>query len=97
MTTASREAIKKLLGQIPFTAELYWLARQRDKPITSRFSLKHLQAAMPELVTQAAKLRQSAPPGKNVLLFATLHYWIEHAALLGLALSAQVHKFTLAY
>ena len=97
MTAVSREAIKKLLGQIPFTAELYWLARQRGKPITSRFSLKHLQAAMPELVAKATILRQSAKPGKNVLLFATLHYWIEHVALLGMALAAQGHKVTLAY
>jgi hypothetical protein len=51
MTTLSgRDNIKNVLGQIPFTAELYWLVRQKGKPLQSRFSLKHLQAAMPELV-----------------------------------------------
>lgn len=97
MTLSRKESIKNLLGQIPFTAELYWLVRQRGKPIKSRFSLKYLQEAMPELKTQAELLRQSARPGRNVFIFATLHYWIEHAALLGIALAAQGHKVTLGY
>lgn len=97
MVLSSKEGIKNLLGQIPFTAELYWLVRQRGKPIQSRFSLRHLQNAMPDLVAQAAALRQNAPAGKNVFIFATLHYWIEHAALLGLALASQGHKVTLGF
>ena len=32
-----------------------------------------------------------------MLVFASLHYWIEHAALLGMALSAQGHQVTLGY
>ena len=97
MTISGKEAVKQLLGQIPFTAELYWLLRQRGKPLHSRFSLRHLQEAMPELVTQAAELRQHARPGRNIFIFATLHYWIEHAAVLALSLAAQGHKVTLAY
>jgi hypothetical protein len=97
MAVTGKEAIKNLLGQVPFTAELYWLFRQRGKPIQSRFSLKHLQMAMPELVTQASELRKNAPPGKNIFIFATLHYWIEHAALLGMALAARGHKVTLGF
>jgi hypothetical protein len=97
MAVTSKDAIKNLLGQVPFTAELYWLFRQRGKPIQSRFSLKHLQMAMPELVTQASELRKNAPPGKNIFIFATLHYWIEHAALLGMALAARGHKVTLGF
>jgi hypothetical protein len=98
MTTVSgRDSIKNVLGQIPFTAELYWLVRQRGKPLQSRFSLKHLQAAMPELTAQAAALRQQAQPGRNIFIFATLHYWIEHAALLSLTLAAQGHHVTLGF
>jgi hypothetical protein len=98
MTTVSgRDSIKNVLGQIPFTAELYWLVRQRGKPLQSRFSLKHLQAAMPELTAQAAVLRQQAQPGRNIFIFATLHYWIEHAALLSLTLAAQGHHVTLGF
>jgi len=97
MATATKDALKRVLGEIPFTAELYWLVRQRGKPIASRFSLKRLQAALPELTAQAAALRNGNGAGKKVFLFATLHYWIEHASLMGLALAAEGHRVTLGY
>ncbi|HEY9075509.1 MAG TPA: hypothetical protein VIO61_03125 [Anaerolineaceae bacterium] len=97
MRVAGKEIVKQLLGEIPFTAELYWLLRQRGKPIASRFSLRHLQQEMPALVEQAKSLKASAPNGKRIFIFATLHYWIEHAALLGIALASQGHRVTLGY
>ena len=97
MAAMGKEAIKSLLGQIPFTAELYWLVRQGGNSIQSHFTLKHLQAAMPELVEEATMLRLTAPVGRKVFIFATLHYWIEHAALLGMALAAQGHQVTLGF
>jgi hypothetical protein len=97
MRVAGKQVIKNLLGQIPFTAELYWLMRQNGRPIQTRFSLKQLHAELPEIVAQAAELRKQAAPGKKVFIFATLHYWIEHAALLGISLAAQGHQVTLGY
>ncbi len=97
MKVAGKQVIKNLLGQIPFTAELYWLMRQNGRPIQTRFSLKHLQAELPEIVAQAVELRRGAPSGKKVFIFATLHYWIEHTALLGIAMAAQGHQVTLGY
>lgn len=97
MSTVGKQAIKNLLGQIPFTAELYWLLRQNGRPISTRFSLKHLQTELPDMVQQAAELRKLAPAGKKVFLFASLHYWIEHAALLGVTLAADGHQVTLGY
>jgi len=97
MTPSGTEAIKRILGGIPFTAELYWLMRQRGKPINTHFSLRGLQTHMPEIAPLVAEMHKSAPAGKKVLVFATLHYWIEHAALVGMALSAQGHKVTLGY
>lgn len=94
---SGKETIKKILGQIPFTAEVYWLVRQRGNPIQTRFSLKKLQATLPEIVSEVNALRPIKPSGKKVFLFASLHYWIEHAALLGLALASQGHKVTLGY
>ena len=93
----AKEALKHILGEIPFTAELYYLVRQNGRPIQSRFSLKHLQTAMPELVEQATELRRTAKLGKKVAMFSTLHYWIEHAALLGLALAAQGHQVSFGF
>ncbi len=97
MTPTGTEAIKRILGGIPFTAELYWLIRQRGKPINTRFSLRGLQAHMPEIAPVVTSLNKAAPVGKKVLVFATLHYWIEHAALLSLSLAAQGHKVTMGY
>lgn len=97
MTPSGKDTIKRILGNIPFTAELYYLVRQRGKPLRTRFSLRNLQANLPEITRQAAELRQSAPTGKKIFIFATLHYWIEHAALVGMALAAQGHRVTLGY
>ncbi len=94
---AGKDVVKEILGQIPFTVELYWLLRQRGRSLNSHFSLRHLQDALPELVKDATELRKTAPAGKKVFIFATLHYWIEHAALTGISLAAQGHNVTLGY
>ena len=97
MRLTGKQVVKQLLGQIPFTAELYWLLRQNGRPIHTRFSLKHLQTELPEIVAQATELRKDRGPGRKVFIFASLHYWIEHTSLLGLALAAQGHQVTLGY
>ena len=93
MNFSGREALKEILGEIPLAAELYWLVRQNGKPI-SRFSLKHLQMALPEATAQAARFAKTAPVGKKVFIFGTLHYWIEHTSMIGLALAGQGHRVT---
>ena len=113
MKAAGKEVVKQLLGEVPFTAELYWLLRQRGKPLQSRFSLRRLQNEFPELIEQASGLRKqrlldmaskqdggqatAGDAGRKVFIFATLHYWIEHAALLSTALGALGHRVTLGY
>ncbi len=42
-------------------------------------------------------MREVAPAPRKIFLFASLHYWIEHATLLGLALAAQGHKPVLGF
>lgn len=97
MTPPGTEAIKRFLGGVPFTAELYWLIRQRGKPINTHFSLRGLQTHMSEIAPVVTDMHKAAPTGKKVFVFATLHYWIEHAALVGMSLAAQGHKVTLGY
>lgn len=98
MKAVGKQVVKNLLGQIPFSAELYGLLRQHQQPQT-RFSLRALQAALPEMVAQASELAKNAHPTrpKKVFIFACLHYWIEHAAVLALAMAAQGHHVTLGY
>ena len=97
MTPNGKEAIKNILGEIPYTAEVYWILRQRGEAPRTRFSLKNLQVMLPEMAEQARLLREKSKPGKKIFLFASLHYWIDSMALLGMAFSAMGHEVTLGY
>ena len=45
MNQSAVETFKDILGEIPYTAELYWMLRSPNKPIRSRFTLANLQKA----------------------------------------------------
>lgn len=93
----NKEILKKVLGELPLTAEVYWLLRQSDRPLPSNFSLKHIRESLPEMVKTAARYRKDAQPGKSIFLFASTHYWLEHTVITGLALAGLGHKVTLGY
>jgi hypothetical protein len=88
-------SIKNLLGEIPFTVDLYDSIR-KGRPNT-RYNLDQLAANLPESIEQARPYIAKAKPGKKLLLFATLHYWVEQAAIIGLALRGMGHDVTIAY
>lgn len=97
MSLLSKKALKDLLGGLPLTAEVYWYLRQTGKPVSPDFSLHRLQKVFGKWSAEAQSAAQGSTPGKNIFIFATLRYWIEHAALLGLALAGQGQQVTLAY
>jgi hypothetical protein len=88
--------LKRILGEIPYTAELYWRLRQRDSETTVGLNLSRLKSNLPGWVEAAANARKSAPAGKKVLVFGMIHYWIEYCALLSTALAGMGHDVTLA-
>ncbi len=95
-----RRDVKRILGELPLTAEVYWQLFQRGKPVTRNFSLRRTQKALPDWRSEASLARERlnpAFPGKRVFIFCTLRYWIEHAALLSVALSGMGHEVTFAY
>lgn len=93
-----KNLVKSILGQVPFTAELYWLVRHPAKTLNSRFSLKRLNANIEEIVDQALQIKaKSKPTNKKVFVFATLHFWIEHASLTAISLSAIGNDVTFAF
>ncbi len=92
-----KKVIKKVLGEIPLTVELYWLLRHRQQSLKSHFQIKNLQMSLPEAINQVKPYAEKSKAGKKVFIFATLHYWIEHAAMLALALAGQGHRVTFAY
>jgi hypothetical protein len=93
----NRRSVKKILAQLPYTVELYWHLVQRHKPWQAHFNLDLLDSVLPEAVQQAEQARQKQKPGKRVFIFASLHYWIEYTALLGVALAGRGHQVTLSF
>jgi hypothetical protein len=88
--------IKRVLGELPLTAELDWALRGRGAPIDG-FNLEEMKSALPVWCRQISSFSQKKPVGRKVLVFATLHYWINHATLLSLALTGLGNQVSLAY
>jgi hypothetical protein len=89
------QMLKEIIGKIPYSADLYDALR-RSRPRT-RYNLEQLKTALPAAVEQARPYAEKTPKGKELLLFATLHYWVEQAAMVGLALRGLGHQVTVAY
>jgi hypothetical protein len=100
MTLRKRE-VKDLLGELPLTAEVYWHLFQHGRPVTRSFSLRRTQKRLPNWCAQAQQAASGNHPldltSRRVLMFTTLRYWIEHAALLGTALAGLGHHVTFTY
>jgi hypothetical protein len=101
-----KRGIKNLLGDLPYTAEMYWLLRQRGRPLSRNYSFKKIQEHMPAWKTIVEEhIRNHRLPQmvtehekpKRVLIFAMLRVWIEHATLLSLGMAGLGHEVTLAY
>jgi hypothetical protein len=97
MSFIQKKAIKDILAGIPYAPDLYWRVRGKELSEGSRFSLEYLRKALPGIITQFKPFADMAEHGKKVFLFANLHYWIEHAALLGSTLAGKGHQVTLGF
>lgn len=91
----NKASLRNFLGDLPLTAEIDWILRQRDGARRDHFSLDRLQAALPSALATAEPFARQAPPGRKILFFATLHYWIEQSAFISLALAGLGHSVTL--
>lgn len=97
MNLINRKKIKELLGELPLTAEVYWLMRQPGKPMSAEFSLHRMKKLLPGWIEQAKNSPYRENNGKHIFIFGMLRYWIEHATLLSLSLAGLGHKVTLSY
>ncbi len=95
--SATKDIIKKALGEVPLTAEIYWLLRNRSGRIASRFSLAYLDQNLSEMCTEVKTVRKTAKPGKKIFIFSSLHIWLHHAAILGLGMAADGHEVNLGF
>jgi hypothetical protein len=92
-----KTSLKDILGGLPLVPEVYWYLRQPGKPITAKFTLDRLEAALPGWVLASRPAMQSTPTGKRVVIFGTLRYWVEQVTASALALAGQGHQITLAF
>ena len=95
----NKQTIKKILGKLPFTVDLYWQLVQRHKPWKAHYNLDFIDSVLSDAVQQAAIFSALASPNqnKNIFVFSTLHYWIEYATLLSAALAGKGHDVTLSF
>ena len=92
-----KKLLKTLLGRVPFAAEAYWIYEGSKKPWNAHYQLAGLQEVLPQAVAEVKQFGLKADPAKKVCIFATLHYWIEQAGLVALALAGQGHQVELSY
>jgi hypothetical protein len=89
--------LKQALGELPWTAEIFWKLQQQGKPLNRKFSLEGTRKRSAEWISEAQESRLKADSGKSVFIFSTLRYWIEHSALMSVALAGEGHQVSLAY
>ncbi|MEK6222394.1 MAG: hypothetical protein N2D54_09100 [Chloroflexota bacterium] len=88
--------LKKILGSLPLTAELDFKLRRKGERKRG-FRLERLEKSLEAWCEQTGKSEFMHQAGKKVFIFSTLPYWMEHAALLGLALAGVGHTVNYGY
>ena len=91
----NKTSLRNFIGELPLAAELDYALRQKNRARKDHYNLSRLEKSLPQAVAQAKPFIENAPTGKNILFFATLHYWIEQAAYISLTLAGLGHRVTL--
>ena len=91
----NKTSLRNFIGELPLAAELDYALRQKNRARKDHYNLSRLAESLPRAVEQVKPFIQNAKPGRNILFFATLHYWVEQAAYISLTLAGLGHKVTL--
>ena len=91
----NKTSLRNFIGELPLAAELDYALRQKNRVRKDHYNLSRLAKSLPDAVENVKPFIQNAARGKNILFFATLHYWIEQAAFFSLTLAGLGHKVTL--
>src|SRR5688572_26669858 len=91
----NKTSLRNFIGELPLAAELDYTLRQKNRARKDHYNLSRLGKSLPLAVSQVPPIAQKAAPGKKILFFATLHYWIEQATYISLTLAGLGHKVTL--
>src|SRR5215510_5985498 len=91
----NKTSLRNFIGELPLAAELDYALRQKNRARKDHYNLSRLGKSLPRAVGQVKPFIEKAHNEKNILFFATLHYWIEQAAYISLTLAGLGHKVTL--
>jgi hypothetical protein len=97
MKPLEKDFIKEILGEIPLSAELYWVLRRPMHGLKTRYRLDELEKRLPKMVEEAAAAAPSMPAGRKVVIFTMLHHWVPHTTVLGIALAGLGYDVHQAY
>ena len=92
-----RNNFKDFIGTLPFSAELFWAIRGSRRPWQAHYKLGGIKDVLTQSVHEVQTNARHNPKPKKVFIFASLHYWIEQAGLIALAMAGQGHEVQLAY
>jgi len=70
----NKTSIKKILGEIPYAAELYWGLIQRHKAWQSHFDLDLLESHLAKAVEETKPFYEAAKTRKNTETFFILSF-----------------------
>lgn len=92
-----KNRIKDFIGTLPYSAELFWAVRGSRRPWSAHYRLGGIKDVLTQSVHEVQHYAKRNAHPKKVFIFASLHYWIEQAGLIALALAGQGHKVQLSY
>ncbi len=87
----------KLLRKPSSTHGVSWFLRAPRYKSFTRFNLDKLNSVLPGMMSDVKQSVQVSPEGKSIFLFASMHIWINHIVVTGLALHGWGHKVTIGY
>lgn len=93
--------VKEALGKLPFLPEIYWQVFHQGKPLSKKASLQSLQKKIPQWKAEARLVLNGLVFSRNhrqrIVLFSSYKLWMQHSALLAMALACLGHSVTLAF
>jgi hypothetical protein len=87
----------KLFGLKSSSQIVSWFLRTSHQKSSTRFNLDPLNSRIPQLLDDVRLFVDAQPDGKNVFIFASMHFWIYHIVVTGLALRGLGNKVTIGY
>ncbi|MCK5646549.1 MAG: hypothetical protein KAH97_07180, partial [Anaerolineales bacterium] len=91
--------LKRILGEIPLSAEAMETIRPSSSELEGCFRLDRLEGSLPGWIkaVEQYKPKIEGIPVKNVLIVANLSWWFEYCVSLALLLSGLGNKVELVY